>query len=212
MDRTAIVTLAIFGIAAATGVFLWLRQSAKREAVMEQFAISHGWRFLGSNRSQLDPVLHQVCPGESWLAYDIVLVQGPPAGVYLFGYSSRRGRRIYEYGFGCLAEQAGSGTEEPVTIYRRVPLVDKMLSDRIEVGGPEFSREYTVVCRRPDVAAMVVNNQVQKILLGHASTPQWFLEVRIIGRRVLVTTAWAQKPEEWEYLIAMTTRLRAAAP
>jgi hypothetical protein len=65
---------------------------------------------------------------------------------------------------------------------------------------------------RPDVAAMVVNNQVQKILLGHASTPQWFLKVRIIGRRVLVTTAWAQKPEEWEYLIALTTKLRAAAP
>ena len=213
MDRSAIVTLAIFGIAVVIILILSLRQTAQGKAAMEQFAIGHGWRFLGRDQSQLKPILEQLRPDWSWNAYDIVSVQGPPASVYLFSYSSSlRAWRFYEYGFGCLAENPGGRTEEPVTIYRRVPLVDKTLSDRVEVGGPEFRREYTVVCRRLDVAAIVVNNQVQKILLEHASSPQWFLEVKIVGQRVLVTTKWAQKPEEWEYLIAMTTKLRAAVP
>ena len=95
-------------------------------------------------------------------------------------------------------------------IYRRVPRLEKMLSDRVEVGGPEFRREYTVVCCQPDVAATVINYEVQKILLEHAADPQWVLDVRIVGQRVLVTTPWAQKPEEWDYLLALTRRLRAA--
>lgn len=213
LDTTAIITLAIFGVLAATAVFLSLRQSTKQKAAMEQFAASHGWRFLGRDQSQLRPVLDQVDPSESWTAADIVLVERPPASVHLFSYSStRRGRRSYEYGFGCLAEHTGWGSEERVSIYRRVPLLEKMLSDRVEVGEPEFRREYTVACRQPDVAATVVNYAVQKIMLEHASHPQWALQVRIVGQRVLVTTSWAQKPEEWDYLITLTRRLRAAMP
>jgi len=192
-------------------IILSLRQSAKRKVEMERFAASHGWRFLGRDASQLLLILDQVDPSENWTPDNIVLVGGRWKSIYLFSYSAGpKGDQTDEYGFACLAEHAGWRNEEPVSIFRRVPVVEKLLSDRVELGGPDFRREFTVQCRRPDVATTVVDNEVQSILLEHALGPQWYLEVRIVGGRILVTTSHAQKLEEWDYLITMTKRLRAA--
>lgn len=212
MDPIVIVTLGVFGALAATLIFLSRRQGTEQRNAMEQFAASHGCRFLGRDASQVLPLLEQIDASESWTVHDIVALEGPPAGAWLFGYSShrRQSRASPEYGYGCLTEAAGGGHDTPVFIHRRVPLLDKMLSDRVEAGSPEFRREYSVTSTQPAAAQAVVNGEVQKILLEHAASPQWTLLVRIAGRRVLVTTSWAQKPEEWDYLVTMTRRLRAA--
>lgn len=212
MDPIVIVTLAVFGALAATLVFLSRRQGLEQRNAMEQFAAGHGWRFLGRDASQLLPLLEQVDPNESWIADDIVALENPPAGAWLFAYNSypRQRPSSRERGYACLALGAGGGNDNPVFIHRRVPLVEKLLGGQVDAGTPEFRREYSVTCAQPVVAMMAVNGEVQKILLEHAASPQWSLLVRIAGRRVLVTTHWAQKPEEWDYLIALTRKLRAA--
>lgn len=216
MDTTVIVTLVVFAALALLVVVLSLRQSGQRKAGMEQFAANHGWQFLGTDSSQVESMLTQIDPKENWRAWNIILVEGPPQSVYLFSYRTRTTPRGSggEYGFACLADRAGWRwmNEDPVAIYRRVPLVEKLLGDRVEVGGPEFRQEFTVACRRPDVAATMVNEAVQSILLQHVRDPQWLLHVRITQGRLLVTTSWAQKPEEWDYLIGLTRRLRTALP
>lgn len=219
-DPRVVFPLVIFGVIAVVIIILSLRQSARVRADMAQFAASHGWVFLGgdpSERLKLNQILDQVDPSKNWRAEYIVLVGAPRESMYLFRYlasskGGRRGGRTNEYRFACLAEHAGWRNEDSVSISSRVPLLEKLLPNRVDVGGPDFRREFSVECRRTDVAATVVNDSVQSILLEHAAGPQWYLEVRIVGGRILVTTAWAQKPEEWDYLITMTTRVRAALP
>jgi hypothetical protein len=212
VDATVIIALAVFGALAATLVVLSRRQGIEQRNAMERFAAGHGGRFLGRDASQLLPLLEQVDASESWSVYDIVALESPPAGAWLFGYNSHPRQRpsSREYGYACLAEAAGGGNDNPVFIHRRVSLVEKLEGDQVDAGTPEFRREYTVTCGQPVVAMMAVNGDVQKILLEHAASPQWYLLVRITGRRVLVTTGWAQKPEEWDYLVTLTRRLRAA--
>jgi len=212
LDTTAIVTLAVFAALALLVAILSVRQSGQQKAGMERFAASHGWQFLGTDSSQVESLLTQTDPKEKWRAWNIILVEGPPQSVYLFSYRTATRRSGGENGLACLAEGGGGRNEDPVAIYRRVPLVEKLLGDRVEVGGPEFRQEFIVTCRRPDVAATVVNEAVQGILLQHVRDPQWVLQVRIARGRVLVTTSWAQKPGEWDYLIELTRRLRAALP
>jgi hypothetical protein len=211
VDRTVVIVLAVFAALAALGIFLSVRQGARQRAAIREFASSHGWKYTRRDASQLGPILDQTDPSQSWTAYDIVLAEGPPASLYLFRYSaSAPYRDTPDTGFGCLAERTGWGNEEPVSVTPRARLVEKLMGDRVEVGEPEFRREFVVMCRRLDVAAWAVNREVQKILLEHAADPQWFLTVRIAGGRVLVTTSWAKKPQEWDYLLTLTGRLRRA--
>jgi len=216
LDNIEIVILVGFGAVVLLGAILSVRQSARRKARMEQFAAQHGWQFLGADSSQVESMLTQIEPNKDWRAQNIILVERPPESLYLFYYSSgtKSGESLDEYGFACLADRAAWRwrNEDPVAIYPRVPLVEKLFRYRVEVGGPEFQQEFTVNCQRPDVAATVVNHEVQSILLEHAVGPQWYLEVTIVGGRILVTTSHAQKPEEWDHLIDMTARLRAALP
>ena len=214
MDTTSIVVLVVFGALLLLGTIVGVRYSARQKAGMKQLAAEHGWQFLGINSSQLESMLEDIHPNEKWNAWNIILVEGPPQSVYLFSYSSRATGRSSggEYGFACLADHAGWCSDEPVAIYRRVALVEKLLGDRVEVGGPEFRQEFTVTCRRPDVALTIVNQAVQNILLQHVREPQWLLHVRIAQGRLLVTTSYAQKPDEWDYLIGLTRRLRTALP
>src|SRR3990172_9068548 len=88
LDSTAIITLAVFAALALLIVILSARQSARQKAGMEQFAASHGWRFLGTDSSQVKSMLAQIGPNEDWIAENLVLVDGPPESVSLFSYSS----------------------------------------------------------------------------------------------------------------------------
>ena len=212
MDSVVIAAIAGIGLLAAIVVFFSLRQTAREAAAMERFAASHGWTFLKRDDSRVTPILDQVDPDQLWYPYHIVLVAGPPESVYLFQYTSRPrgGGSVQERGFACLAEHTSRGSEIPVFISRRVPLVEKLMGDVVEVGGPEFRREYTVECRQAGAASALMTTELQQILLEHASGAQWFLVVRIAGRRVLVTSRWAEGAKEWDYLITMTKRLRQA--
>ena len=44
----------------------------------------------------------------------------------------------------------------------------------------------------------------------HAASPAWNLTVIIAAQSILAASFWAQSEAEWDYLISMTTRLRAA--
>ena len=113
-------------------------------------------------------------------------------------------------GNACLAEHTGRVHQGPVEIFTRVPGVDKLVGNRVKVGGEKFREEFTVTSTRPEEALTSVNAEVERILLEHAAGPGWNLSVTIAGRSVLVSSHWAETEQDWDYLIALARRLRAA--
>jgi hypothetical protein len=179
-------------------------------------AASRGWIFLGKDHPELRLWLDEV-HDRNWRPENIILVEGPPNGVFLFNYVSNAGPddETPENGTACMAQCSGGQTTEKVIIYRRSRLFDKLedllLDDRVDVGRPEFRGKFRVLSRRPDIAARAVTTDVQEILLRQDYRLMWH-RVLIAGRRVLVTVTLRLKPEEWDELLGMTKRLLAALP
>ena len=212
MDTTAIVVMAVFGALVVTFIVMSSRQSSAQRERMERFAAGRGWTFAPAADSRLDALLSEAAPAEKWHAYNVTLAAPPPESVYLFAYNASPKDRPSKtnYGFACLAAHTGRPQEWPVTIFTRVPVADAMVSNRVETGGEEFRRKFTVTCSRPEAAHAAVNAGVQRILLDHAAGPGWKMTVNIAGRQVLVESSWAVTEVEWDALIAMAKGLRSA--
>ncbi len=199
----------------------WYDQS-KQKGEMQRLAVSRGWKFLGKDAPELRRGLEELDTDadrkRGWSPWNIILVEGPPDEVYLFNYQIRvsggRGGNS-EFGTACLAERPGGTVRELVMIYGRSPLFDDLenaaLDDLVEVGGPEFRRQFRVRSHRRDTAAATVTSAMQEVLLRPASGLTWD-RVWIVRGHVLVTAALRLKPDEWDKLLGMTKRLRAALP
>lgn len=192
-------------------IFLALRQRARQGAAMRQFAKRRGWNFLGGAAAELLPLLQTFGPEEVWHPYDVVRAEDPAGHLYLFGYGShvRARRDSGSNGFGCLAEGGAFENDEVVTVFPRIPVLDRLIGEKAEVGEPDFRREYVVVCPRRDVAEAALGDRAQKILLEHRTGPGWVLEVRIARPGVLVTSSHAAGPAEWDHLVEMTQGIQS---
>ena len=139
-------------------------------------------------------------------------VERAPESVYLFGYHAapKDGASKSSAGNACLAEHTGRVRQGPVVIFTRTPGVEKLVGDRVEVGGEEFRDKFTVTSVRPEEALKSVNAEVERIPLEHAAGPGWYLSAEIGGRHVLVSSHWAKTEQDWDYLIALARRLRTA--
>ncbi|MBZ5515777.1 MAG: hypothetical protein LAN62_13225 [Acidobacteriia bacterium] len=197
---------------------------SKQASEMQTLAASRGWKFLGKDSPELRVWLEEADTdrdhSRNWRPENIILVEGPPDKVYLFNYTARSyggGARgsTPENGTACLAERPHGQARELVMIYGRSPLLGelekKLLDDMVEVGGPEFRQEFLVRSHRPDVAAATVTSGLQGVLLRQTSSLMWD-RVWIAGRCVFVTVTMRLKPEEWDELLGITKRLRAALP
>ena len=192
-----------------------------QKSEMRSLAASRGWKFLAKDSPELRRGLEEMDTDtdqkRNWRPENIILVESPPERVYLFNYwaPSQQSDGTPEEGTACLAERPDAQTKELVMIYRRSRLLGelemKLLDDRVEVGGQEFRTEFLVRSRQPDIAAGTVTSALQEVLLRQASGLMWD-RVWIAGRRVLVTVTLRLKPEEWDELLGLTKRLRAALP
>lgn len=212
MGTTEIVAISIFGLLMLAAVALGLRQGRKQRERAARYSLGHGFTVLRAGDARLAALLEQVAPDSNFSPHTVMLVEPAPNAVYLFGCYVRPKERSSKAssGYACLAEHAANRPEWPVTIFTRTPMVDKLVRDRVEAGGEEFRRMFTVTCSNAGAALVTVSVDVQRILLDHAAGPGWYLSVTIAGRGVLVESHWAQTEEEWDYLIALAKKLRAA--
>ena len=212
MDKTEIIIMSVFGLLVVAGLIAGIRQSAARQARVRSFAARRGCT-VSATDDHLNALLAEAFPEETWSTQNVVQVQLPPESAYLFGYtSSGRGRRSTSHGFACLAERTQAGRDGPWTICTRTPGIDAMVSDRVQAGGEEFRREFTVIAKGAEAAQAAVTTEVQHVLLQHAAAPGWYLTVTIAGSSIMAASSWAQKEDEWEHLIGLATKLRRALP
>jgi len=189
---------------------------SKQTSEMQSLAASRGWKFFEKAPPELRLCLDEL-RDRDWKPDNIILVEGPPNGVYLFNYlaSTYQDDATPERGTASLAQRPDGQPSELVIIYRRSRLLDKLeeklLDDNVEVGGPEFREKFRVRSRRPDIAALTVTSGVQEVLLWQVSSLRWD-RVCISGRCVFVTVTLRLKPEQWDELLSLTKRLLAALP
>lgn len=83
-----------------------------------------------------------------------------------------------------------------MTIFNRVPGIEKLHGGREQVGGEEFGRTFTVTAVGGACAETVLNPEVERILLSHLAGPGWVVTVTIASGGVLVASFRAQSQEE----------------
>jgi hypothetical protein len=185
---------------------------------MERLAASRGWAFLGKDCSTLEQLLNGIASQKQWLPENVILVQSSPDSIYLFDYQANNhlSDAAPEVGTGCLAEGRSGRSGDVVIIDPRPPLpdalIDSLMDNLEEAGGPEFRRRFLVHASRPDAAAAAITPGVEEAaLLRHTSRLKWD-GIWIAGQRVLVTVRYALKTEERDALIDLAKRLLAALP
>ncbi len=211
MDRTMVLTIAGF-MAVAIVVLVIARIQGKREtAARDRFITSHGWEELREPPADLLAALALLAPVRYQVTTRVVSMERGPRRAWFFGYDVQTSARDRgTTGYACLVEHFGPRPETPVEISRRVPLIEKLTSDRLDVGSPEFRKMWLVLGEQPGAAAQLVNAEVQRLLLAHDEGPAWVLDVEFIGPWVLVGSHWAAGPEEWEHLVRLTRALADA--
>ena len=212
MKSPEVIGMSIFGLLCVGALVLGIYQGAQTRKRVANYAALHGWSVSRLGDARLNALLDEVSPELNWSPNNVMQVDGPPESLYLFGYTVRpkRGRSSDSTGTACLAEHTGRVYQDPVEISTRVPGLDRLVGDRVKAGGERVREEFTVMCQRPEEALKLVNAEVERILLEHAAGPMWNLSVTIAGRGVLVSSHWAETEQEWDHLIAMARRLRAA--
>lgn len=189
-----------------------IRQGAKHRRQIAAYAARHGWSVSTAENPRLADLLAESIPSETWRTHHLIQTDPPPRAVRLFCYQARRksGSGNAWNGMGCLAEHSAAWLGQPVTISTRIPGLEILVDGRVDAGSDAFRHEFTVACEDSGVAAAAVNAAVERALLEHAAGPSWNLNVVITSRSVLASSFWAQSDAEWDYLIALTKRIRAA--
>jgi hypothetical protein len=211
MKPVEVIGMSIFGLLCVGALALGLYQASQTKKRIANYAALHGWSVSKLGDARLNALLKELAPQDSWGPREAMQVERPPESIYLFAYLlAGRGRSSSSRGNACLAEHTGRVHPSTMEISTRVPGFDKLAGDRVKAGGEKFREEFTVTCERPEEALKSVNAEVERILLEHAAGPNWNLSVIIAGRSVLVSSRWAETEQDWDHLIAMTRRLRAA--
>ncbi len=211
MKTPEIIAMSIFALLVVIGLIAGIRQSAQRRAQTARFAALRGATVLNRHHERLRAYLEAMMPEESWVPKDVIQMEGGEETLYLFGYQSNRknSRSSPSYGTACLAAHSGRVYARPVSITTRVPGLDRLAGGRVAVGSEEFRRKFTVTCERDEDAA-AVNAEVERVLLEHDAAPGWHLSVLIAGRQVIASSRWAESEKDWDHLVTLVKRLRAA--
>ncbi len=210
MKRIEIVGIAIFGLLVVGALVLAMWQGSRQRARLARYAADRRFAVLKKDDG-LSQLVNDVAPDLGWPTRDMIAGGAPPLGVYFFELFIRgKGRSSSTTHWACLAERPADFPQQEVTIDVRVPLLSGMVEHRVEVGSEEFRKEYTVSCRDRSAAHRVINGDVQRILLEHATGERWNISVTVARRGVLVHSSWARKEPQWDYLIGLTKRLRDA--
>lgn len=209
MGTPEIVVMSIFGLLVLGALAAAAWQGARQRKQAARYSSKRGFGALQAGDARLAALLGQVAPDSKWTPHGVMLVEPPPHGLYLFGYSSSRPSRS-STGYACVAEHDASRPAWPVAVFTRVPVIDKLVACTVETGGEDFRRKFTVTCSDAGAAVVTVNAEVQRILLDHAADPGWYLNVSMAGSGVLVESHWAETEQQWDYLIALAKRLRDA--
>jgi hypothetical protein len=211
VDRTMILTIGGFLLVAVAVILLARWQGRREAATRRDYAARHGWAMPSETPAEVSEALALLAPARVRVASGLTVVEQPPRSIYLFSFDwQTRGSKSNFTGTACLARHEGQRSDTPISISRRVPLVEKMTPDKLDVGSSDFRAMWIVTGEQSGAAAQLVNDAVQRVFLAHDAGPAWVLEVDFVGPWVFAGSHWAATPDEWDYLVELTRKLAEA--
>ncbi len=210
MTNLEIIVMSAFAALVLLAAFFAFRQARNEKTAVQRYAALKGWTYFGSDHPSLPGVLREMYPDTRYDLFNVVQIAWPPQSMFFFQYRQRLRARSTSNGFGCIAEPTARFVEPPVQISPRVPVLEELVGDKVEVGSEEFRKHFTVTCDQRGMAHTVLNENVQTILLKHYAQADYYLNIEITGNRVKVSSFWARNQTEWERLINLTGNLRDA--
>ncbi|MCC6861855.1 MAG: hypothetical protein IT158_25005 [Bryobacterales bacterium] len=203
-----ILVMSLFAALVVLGIILGARQTRQRRAQAKEYALRRGWTYTLSDRA-LEERLQGLDPENTWTVRDVM----HSGGAWLFSATTgaRKGRSSPSTSTTCLVERSAPWIAAPVLITRRVPLIDKLLPDRVkDLGGEEFQRGYVAACEDSEVARRAVTPELQRALADHDAGPAWVVTIRLTSGAVVASSSWANTPEEWDYFVRLAQRIAQA--
>lgn len=194
------------------------RISKKLEKEEKRLAQSQGWiyaeRYNDPQRltEKLKARLEKVCPEKEFRWNGSMTVESGRRNVLLFDcwYRVRDWGPKENHGFACLieAERFGSVSSQ-VDISGRSSIDGLLLSNQVEIGNPEFARNFIVTSKDPTSARRVVSESLQAVLLDSTRMPLDYREINIgPGGAVIIAGAY-KSLEEWLALVDLARRIES---
>jgi hypothetical protein len=207
-----LITLTTFGALCVAGLTASILQSARQRARLQRYAEERGGSFIRKPDEDLPKYLQQQIPEEDRVPGSVAVLEPPPERVLLLScqVSARSGRKSSEVDMTCLAEYPPGTCDGLVDLIPRIPVLEHMVADRVQVGAEDFLKEFNVLSNDPEVARRLLNARVQRVLIEARTSPGWNMGVIFTPRFVLVETTWARTPEDWDALVGLTRKLREA--
>jgi hypothetical protein len=213
MKPAEIVGLSIFGALVVGALALAVFRESRQRDKVAAYASSRAWSVVKARQDPLWSLLDAMDADVSWSPGSIVLADpAAPRRAYFFlgQTSSRFGRSRQTEVYASFAERAAGWPQKAVRVEPRIPALEMLVDNRVETGGEDFRRAYTVSCADAASARTAVNPEIQRMLLDHAGRFEWGLVVTIARSGVVVESPQAKAEADWDYLIALAKKLRAA--
>jgi hypothetical protein len=212
MTDPSVIIMSVFVLLILGGLGLAIRQGLRERRQLAEYSAAHGWAVSVKPDEQLTRLLAEFDPASDSYPRNVMTVERSPSPVYFFRNTRRPKDRPSNQstGFSCFTSFGGQRFDGRVEIFNRTPGVEALIGDRAMVGSEEFQKTFTVTQTEEGTAAVVVNRELERVLMSHASGPGWYVNVEVASTGILVSSSWTQSTEEWDYLIDLTKRIREA--
>lgn len=211
--------------AVATGLALLLalnaRWTKKAEMAQREFALARGWVYNVRNDdpqgvvAKIDVLLDKVFPEKEFDVMSVVTVNPENEKVFLFEcwYRSGGSGRKTSIGSACLIKSNRFRLHSGIDIFPRDAIAGMLLSNQVDIGEPEFARNFIVQSKEPDIARKFVTRLMQTVLLEQKDTSSLgFGHFDVyLGHEAAVVLRWSRaSPEDWPVIVDMARRIESA--
>ncbi len=216
--ETVLIVLCIVGVFAAALIYA-SRWGHKRNAMMREFAQTRGWAFSLTDTEGLKAKADAFFPVLRFDPNAVMSIETGDRFIRLFDfYKNWRDRqRGGDFGTGCIIESprfrnAGSGVE----ILSRTGIASAasaFVSDQVDMGDSEFSRNFIVFAKDREIARRAITNSLQTALLAYQRKPVFIpVDISINGAGAMVWTGMYDDPQQWADLIELCREIEASMP
>ncbi len=211
-----IVLLVIMGIGLL--LFVAIRGEKKHEKAEKEFAQSQGWIYSEYNDAQghikeLTGKLMNVCPEKEFDLNNSITVESGKRSIFLFRcrYRVRDWGPKKREGFACLIESDRfAPVRIQIDISERNSIDRLLLSNQVNMGDSEFTRNFIVTSKDPVSAKEAVNGSLQAVLLDSKRDSPSCHEVSIGPGGAVILAGTMTPIEEWIGLVDFARRIESA--
>lgn len=219
IDPVVLISVLCIIAAFAAALVCAYRWQNKRAAMMQEFARTRGWSLSRTDTEGLKAKADAFYPIERFEPNSIISIESGARFIRFFDFYYNWRERVRGGGFatGYLIESprfrnAGPGAE----LMTRTGLgsaVSSFVSNQVDMGDSEFSRNFIVFAKDREAAQSAVTDALQTILLAYQrKQPSVPLRISINASGAMIWTGMYDDPQQWADLIELCRKIEESMP